>query len=143
MINNNMQKIVCFVRCIHRDDRIHHYCGYVGISNNDASVINNELLKTMNEEDKEQLLYDAIASKLNVHGDVTFSSCLTRRTPIIPISDIPNNWYEYHYYGFDLNHLDDDVNGVSTDFEYAVRETLNMQKQLEQLIAKYVPSTGD
>ena len=143
MINNNMQKTVCFVRCIYRDDIIHHYCGYVGITKNDVSVINTELLKTISDKDKKWLEYDAIASKLNVHGGVTFSSNVPRTTPIIPISDIPNNWHEYHYYGFDLNHYGDDVNGVSTNFEYAVKETLNMQKQIGELIAQYVPSTGD
>ena len=138
-----MQKTVCFLRCIYRNDSIHHYCGYVGISNNDVSVINNELLKTMNDEDKEWFMYDAIADKLNVHGDVTFSSSFPKNTSIIPISDIPNNWHEYHYYGFDLNHFDDDVSGISTNIEYAIKETLSMQKQIGELIAQCVPSTGD
>lgn len=138
-----MQKTVCFLRCIYIDDVIHHYCGYVGISNNDVSIINNELLKTMDNETKEWFLYDAIADKISVHGDVTFSNSFPKNTPIIPISNIPDNWREYHYYGFDLNHYDDYLNGVSTDFEYAVKETLSMQKQLEEFIVQYVPSTGD
>ena len=138
-----MQKTVCFLRCINRDDNIHHYCGYVGISNDNVSIINNELLKTMNDEDKEWLMYDAIADKINVHGGVTFCGTFSELTPIIPITNIPDNWDEYHYYGFDLNHFDDDINGISTNFDYAVKETIDMQKQLEELIAQYVPSTGD
>lgn len=138
-----MQKTVCFLRCIYRDDIIHHYCGYVGISNDDISIINNELLKTMDNETKEWLLYDAIAEKISVHGDVTFSNSFSKDTPIIPISNIPDNWHEYHYYGFDLNQFGDYLNGVSTDFEYAVKETLSMQNQLEEFIIQYVPSTGD
>lgn len=139
-----MQNTVCFLRIIHNSDRtIHHYCGYVGISNENISIINNELLNTMNDETKEWLEYDAIASKLSVHGGVTFSSTFFRTTPIIPISNIPDNWHEYHYYGFDLNHYNDDKSGISTNFEYAVKETLIMKKQLEEFIAQYVPSTGD
>lgn len=138
-----MQKTVCFLRCIYRDDTIHHYCGYVGISNDNVSIINNELLKTMNNEDKEWLMYDAIADKLNVHGGVTFCSAFGKNTLIIPISNIPDNWNNYHYYGFDLDHFGDDIDGISVDFDYAVKETLNMQKQMEELIAQYVPSTGN
>lgn len=137
-------KTIAFVRAMHNNDRtVHHYCGYVGISNDNVSVINNELLKTMDDETKEWLEYDAIASKLCVHGDVTYSGNFSRKESIIPISNIPTNWNEYHYYGFDLNHFGDDVNGVSTDFEYVVRETINMQNQIEGLIVRYVPSTGD
>lgn len=138
-----MQKTVCFVRCIIIDDIVHHYCGYVGISDNDVSVINNELLKTMNDNDKELFIYDAIADRISVHGGVTFCDKFDKDNHLTPISNIPDNWYEYHYYGFDLNHYNDDIMGISTDFEYAVKETLNMQKQLEEMISRYVPSTGD
>ena len=66
-----------------------------------------------------------------------------KNTPIIPISTIPDNWHEYHYYGFDLNHYNDYETGVSTNIDYAIKETFAIQKQLEELIAQYVPSTGD
>lgn len=66
-----------------------------------------------------------------------------KKYPIIPISNIPDNWSDYHYYGFDLDHFGDDIDGISVDFDYAVKETLNMQKQIEELIAQYVPSTGN
>ena len=138
-----MQKTVCFLRCINRDDNIHHYCGYVGISNDNVSIINNELLKTMDNDTKEWLMYDAIAHEISVHGGVTFSSNFLKITPIIPISAIPDNWDEYHYYGFDLNHFGDDSNGIAENVEYAINETINMKKQLEELIARYVPSTGN
>lgn len=139
-----MQKTICFLRVIHNSDRtIHHYCGYVGISNENVSVINDELLKIMDDETKEWLEYDAIASKLSVHGGITFNGSWSKNTTIIPISNIPDNWHEYTYYGFDLNHYSDDVNCVSTDFKYAVKETIAMQKQIEELIAQYVTSTGD
>ena len=88
-------------------------------------------------------MYDAIADKLNVHGGVTFCNSFPKTTSIIPISNIPDNWHEYHYYGFDLTHFNDKINGISTNFKYAVKETLAMQNQLEELIAQYVPSTGD
>lgn len=137
-------KTIAFVRAMHNNDRtVHHYCGYVGISNNDVSVINNKLLKTMDDEDKEWLEYDAIASKLKVHGGITFSSSFSKNTPIIPITAIPDNWHEYHYYGFDLNHYNNNETGVSTNIDYAIKETLAIQKQLEELIAQYVPSTGN
>ena len=138
-----MQKTVCFLRCIYRDDIIHHYCGYVGISDNDISVINNELLKTIDDESKELFIYDAIANKISVHGGVTFYSKICKTTPIIPISAIPENWADYTYYGFDLNHYGDDINGIAKSYEYAKNETIDMQKQLEALIERYSPSTGD
>lgn len=138
-----MQKTICFVRCICRNDSIHHYCGYVGISNDDVSIINNELLKTMDDETKEWLLYDAIATKLSVHGGITFHGKFNKNYSIIPIGNIPYNWYDYTYYGFDLNHFGDDINGISTNFDCAVQETLGIQKQLEELIVQYAPSTGD
>jgi hypothetical protein len=138
-----MQKTVCFLRCIYRNDIVHHYCGYVGISNDNVSIINEELLKTIDDDAKEWFMYDAIADKLKVHGGVTFCSSLPKHYPIVPISNIPENWSDYHYYGFDLNHHMDVIKGISTDFDYAVKEALDMQKQLEELIAQYVPSTGD
>ena len=125
-----MQKTICFLRCIYRDDNIHHYCGYVGISNDNVSVINNELLKTMDDDTKEWLMYDAIANEISVHGGVTFCSTFSEPTPIIPISNIPDNWDEYHYYGFDLNHYGDDTTGISTNIDYAIKETLEHFKMI-------------
>lgn len=138
-----MPKTVVFLRCIVRNDLIHHYCGYIGISNENVLIINNELEKTIDNENKEWLMYDAIADKISVHGGITFTGTFSKKTSIIPISNMPNDWYKYHYYGFDLDHYGDDASGISTNFEYAVKETLRMKKQLEEFIAQYVPSTGD
>lgn len=140
-----MQNTICFLRVMHNCDRpIHHYCGYIGISNDNVSIINNKLLKAINDDEVKKLLeYDAITNKFLSIEMLLFYGKFDKHNPIIPISNIPDNWYEYTYYGFDLNHYNDNKSDISTNFEYAVKETLNIQKLLEELIAQYVPSTGD
>ena len=138
-----MQNTVCFLRCIYRDDDVHHYCGYVGISNENASIINEKLAENLSKEDREWFLYDAIADEISIHGGVTFCGTFYEPTPIIPITNIPENWTDYLYYGFDLNHYMDVINGIDKNIEYAKTEVLSMQKQLEGMIAQYVPSTGN
>ena len=61
-------------------------------------------------------------------------------TSIIPISDILADWHTYHYYGFDLNHYNDEL--IAMNFEYAKQEVLNMKKQIEELIVQLDSSTG-
>lgn len=83
---------------------------------------------------------NSLDAKISVHGEITFDGTWGANIPIIPLTDIPADWHTYHYYGFDLNHCDDEP--IATNFEYAKSEALSMKEQMEELIAAVSPSTG-
>lgn len=78
-----------------------------------------------------------------VHGGITFDNYFNENTPIIPLTNIPVNWYNYHIYGFDLNHHGDETNKISMNFDYAKKQALSMKEQMESLIKQLSPSTGN
>lgn len=55
-------------------------------------------------------------------------------TPIIPLTEIPQNWHQYRCIGFDLAHGDDIQNNVNTDYNFCVSETFYLKEQIENLI---------
>lgn len=55
-------------------------------------------------------------------------------TPIIPLTEIPQNWHQYRCIGFDLAHDDDIQNNVNTDYNFCVSETFHLKEQIENLI---------
>ena len=112
------------VRFNEKDGGFHHYCGYVGVDDKSKYPISyNEALFGGQE--------DYLENYIKVHGEITFTGTFREDVDIIPLTSIPENWYEHFIYGFDLNHYDDDITGVSKDFEYAKEQALSLLHQLE------------
>ena len=124
--------IIAFLRHIRNYDK-NHYCGYIGVK--DSSMLPKSSAALLAFEDIENNLeYNYLDDNIKVHGGITFDGVLSKDTPIIPLTDIPNDWHTYHIYGFDLNHYNDNEKGISTNFDYAKNETLSMKQQMEELI---------
>lgn len=130
-----MNNVIAFLRIVGYDDKHQWYCGYVGVKDN--SILPKSIQGSIDMLDDYP---NSLDSKISVHGGITFDGTWEMNTPIIPLTDIPADWHTYHYYGFDVNHYDDEP--IATDFEYAKQEALNMKKQMEELIATISPSTG-
>lgn len=84
-----------------------------------------------NEDCDKELLDDLI----NIHGGITFDrKSLWKEAAIIPLTAIPEDIHEYRVIGFDTAHYDDTAEYWT--FERTKEETLNLKKQIEDLIAK-------
>lgn len=130
-----MNKVIAFLRLVDINNN-RWYCGYVGVK--DDSMFPHTLMSDIDMFDKYPETLDA---KISVHGGITYDGKFREYDSIIPLTEIPEDWYKYHCYGFDLNHLDDD--NIKMNFYYAKQEALNMKKQMEELIANLSPSTGN
>lgn len=119
-----IRKIVHNYQNPHQD---YHYCGYVGII--DDFKIPLSIQASNDFCDKEALDF-----KIEVHGGITFDRKLNSMTPIIPLTEIPQNWHQYRCIGFDLAHGDDIQNNVNTDYNFCVSETFHLKEQIENLI---------
>ena len=111
---------------------MNHYCGYVGVK--DSSMLPRSFDASTFEDIENDPEYDYLDNSIQIHGGITFDGVFPQETPIIPLTDIPEDWYTYHIYGFDLNHINDEENGISTNFDYAKEQALSMKKQMEELI---------
>lgn len=132
-------KVIAFLRYINKsyDGYNGYYCGYVGVKDNSMlpkCYQNSALEETINGE----ILLDDL---IHVHKGITFIGKFNSSTSIIPITDIPSDYHTYYYYGFDLGHAGDEE--IGNDYQYAKAEVLSMKEQMEKLIAKLSPSTGD
>lgn len=67
---------------------------------------------------------------INVHGGVTFDGTLKPDTFILPLTDIPDNWYNYRIVGFDCNHYGDEEKEWTLD--YVKEQTISMMQQIEK-----------
>lgn len=117
------------MRFVKISDKSGWYCGYVGVKDN--SMLPHSVQGDINMLDNYE---NSLDNKISVHGGITFDGTWDENTDIIPLTDIPEDWYKYHYYGFDLNHCNDKL--ITKDFNYAKQEVLNMKKQIEELIAQ-------
>lgn len=124
-------KTFAFIRkIVHNYQNPHqnyHYCGYIGII--DDSKIPLSIQASNDLCDKEALDF-----KIEIHGGITFDCKLNSMTPIIPLTEIPQNWHQYRCIGFDLAHDDDIQNNVNTDYNFCVSETFHLKEQIENLI---------
>lgn len=126
-----MNNVIAFLRIVGVFG--YHYCGYVGIKENDKvprSLQGGGTGYTLDDE-------------ISVHGGITFDGHFNQENSIIPITNIPEDWYTYHCYGFDLNHYNDICSGINMDFEYAKKEVIRMKEQMEALLDRISPSTGN
>lgn len=133
---NVENKVIAFLRYINTPYNS-YFCGYVGVKDNSMfpkCFQNSSLEETVDG----QILLDDL---ITVHKGITFAGKFDCSTPVIPITDIPSDYHTYYFYGFDLNHADDEK--IGNDYQYAKAEVLSMKEQMEKLIAKLCPSTGD
>ena len=67
---------------------------------------------------------------IKVHGGVTCDGVLRPDTFILPLTDIPENWFDYRVVGFDCNHSGDENKEWSLD--YVKEQTMSMLHQIEE-----------
>lgn len=130
-----MNNVIAFLRFVVKNDE-QWYCGYVGVK--DDSMLPHSEQSLLFDEYMEN---DILDKYIDVHGGITFDGKFNKKCYIVPITDIPADWYEYHIYGFDLNHAGDD--DIKCDYEYAKAEVLKMKEQMETLIVERTSSTGE
>lgn len=129
-------KVIAFLRLVNIPYNS-YFCGYVGVKDNSMlpkCFQNSDFEETVNRK----ILLDDL---IHVHKGITYAGTCNCSTSVIPITDIPSDYHTYYYYGFDLGHFGDEE--IGNDYQYAKSEVLNMKEQMEKLIAKLSPSTGD
>ena len=89
------------------------YNGYVGIIGGDNLSLDNRVV---------------------VHGGITFDGQFGGAEEIIPITEIPADWWKYRIVGFDCAHFGDTEE--TCPFEFVREETMRLKKQIERLIKK-------
>ena len=104
------------------------YNGYVGI-------VDKEHTPTWHPE----LFGDYISASgkaISVHGGITYDSSRADfhfpHDGIIPLTEMPDEWWQYQVLGFDCNHCDDTPE--KWPFEEVKKETLDLQRQIEGII---------
>lgn len=95
------------------------YNGYVGIIEDTTNVV----------DYTDHRLFDT-DYYINVHGGVTFDGTLKPDTFILPLTDIPENWYNYRVVGFDCNHSFD--KNKERPLDYVKEQTMSMMNQIEK-----------
>lgn len=95
------------------------YNGYVGIIEDTTNVV----------DYTDHRLFDT-DYYINVHGGVTFDGTLQPDTFILPLTDIPENWYNYRVVGFDCNHSFD--KNKERPLDYVKEQTISMMNQIEK-----------
>ena len=95
------------------------YNGYVGIIEDTTNVV----------DYTDPRLFDT-DYYINVHGGVTFDGTLKPDTFILPLTDIPDNWYNYRVVGFDCNHSCD--KNKERPLDYVKEQTMSMMNQIEK-----------
>lgn len=128
------QRTIAFIRPIRYSNNAdtHHYCGYVGVKNN--SLLPKAYMDSSYDSESDEKCLDSI---IDVHGGITFAGQFSdKKISIIPITAIPIDYLDYYYYGFDLNHSNDNETGKSVDFNYALQQTKLLKKQIDDLIKK-------
>lgn len=131
-----MNKVIAFLRFVNSGVEHGWYCGYVGVKDN--SMLPHSIQSDINMLDDYE---NSLDNHISVHGGITFDGTWKENTGIIPLTDIPADWYLYHCYGFDIAHFGDEA--IGNNFEYAKHEALSMKKQMEELIATLFLSTGE
>lgn len=132
-------KVIAFLRYINKsyDGYNGYYCGYVGVKDN-SMLPKCYQNGGINDIESNKVLLDDL---ITVHKGITFAAEFHCSTSVIPITDIPSDYNTYYYYGFDLGHAGDEE--IGNNYQYAKAEVLSMKEQMEKLIAKLSPSTGD
>ncbi len=75
---------------------------------------------------------DVLDNMVDVHGGITFDSHFLEKTSIIPLTEIPVDFYKYRTIGFDCVHAYDTEEEWT--FEATRVETLNLYNQIKEII---------
>lgn len=83
--------------------------------------------------------YVSVSGKIiSVHGGITYDSSMgdfeIPHDGIIPLTEMPNEWWQYQVVGFDCNHWGDTPE--KWPFEEVKKETLHLQRQIEDIAGK-------
>lgn len=100
------------------------YNGYVGIM--DDSLPLSEISDVSCND-----YYSLLDSMVDVHGGLTFDGNFDEDEPIIPLTEIPAEWWMYRIVGFDCAHLGD--TDEKWTFERTKKETLRFRTQIEKI----------
>lgn len=69
-------------------------------------------------------------------GGITFDGKFDETDSIIPITEIPADWWKYRIVGFDCASFGDTEENCP--FEFVKEETLRLQRQMEEIINKEI-----
>lgn len=86
------------------------YNGYVGIIGGDNLSLDNRVI---------------------VHGGITFDGKFGGAEEIIPLTEIPADWWKYRIVGFDCAQFGDTEENCP--FEFVRKEAMRLQEQIERL----------
>ena len=101
------------------------YNGYVGIIDGDNVPLS---YQGWNSNHNRLPLDDMVF----VHGGITFDGKFCDAEDIIPLTEIPADWWKYRIVGFGCAHWKDTEENCP--FEFVKEEALRLRKQIEQLI---------
>jgi len=77
--------------------------------------------------------HNVLDNLVEVHGGITFdSNNINKLAAIIPLTDIPKDWYNYRIIGFDCMHCYDTEENCPV--QYIKDETMSLLKQIQKLI---------
>lgn len=131
MENNTKHKVIAFLRHITSKNIYNqpysYYCGYVGIE--DANSLPNSIQGSINMFDDFE---NSLDNKISVHGGITYDNTFIKDVSIIPLTDIPANWYEYRCIGFDMNHFGDEA--IRDNYDFAKAEAISLKEQIKKLL---------
>ena len=99
------------------------YNGYVGIIDGDSVPLSYQ------GENSNGLPLDDMVFVL---GGITFDGKFGRAVDIIPLTEIPADWWEYRIIGFDCAHWKDTEENCP--FEFVREEAMRLREQIERLI---------
>ena len=106
------------------------YNGYVGIIGGDSVPLSCQGKRSYEDYD------NSLDSKVDVHGGITFDGKFDETDSIIPITEIPADWWKYRIVGFDCASFGDTEENCP--FEFVKEETLRLQRQMEEIINKEI-----
>lgn len=131
MENNTKHKVIAFLRHITfkhiYNQPYSYYCGYVGIK--DANSLPDSVQRNIVMFDDFE---NSLDNKISIHGGITYDNTFIENVSIIPLTDIPANWYEYRCIGFDMNHVDDEA--IRDNYDFAKAEAISLKEQIEKLL---------
>lgn len=102
------------------------YNGYVGIIDGNSVPLSCQGKHCYEDYDK------SLDSKVDIRGGITFDDKFDEQANIIPLTEIPTDWWKYRVVGFDCAHFGDTEENCP--FEFAKQEALNLREQIEKLI---------
>lgn len=118
----------------------YYYNGFVGVRNDSLLPPTKKYLQYRNDN----FIGNTLDSFISVHNGITIDvKIVPWNVSIIPVTDIPKDWWRYHLYGFSLNTNKDKELNINNNYEYAVKEVYHLRNQIEKLLNNNSFSTGE